>query len=320
MPKLQMTNFIKKFSLCSIILVLMCSSVGFLWSSHWFFDLFNNFRPQAVVAAIVLLLVSILIKDRSVFIVSSFVLLLNLSFIFFKLNLFPVSQGNSSNLYEQENHQEFSIVFSNVLSSNNNYSIFLDTVSNHDPDILVIAEVNEPWMIALEKIQSIYLYRHVMARTDNFGMAILSKKPFKEATVYDVGNYQIPLVRVDFDSFVLLAAHPIPPLSNQNTGELHAYLQKIAKLVREIDKPLVIAGDFNSTLWSSSFNHLAGLGLNRTNPLGLAWTWPQGFLPLAVQIDHIFVKGVSKASFEVLPNIGSDHFPVKSKILLFGTP
>jgi len=315
-----MINFIKGFCFALVVLILICSSVGFLYSTSWFFDLFNHFRPQAILASLVLIFVSLLVKDWNVFVISLFVILLNLSVIFFRLQPFPLVKGDYQASYENKNNKEFSVIFSNVLSSNNKSNLLLDTIENHEPDIVVVAEVNEPWMGSLEKIQSTYPYIYAMPRPDNFGMAIFSKKPFKEATVYDVGNYQIPLVRVDFDDFVLLAAHPIPPLSHQNTGELHAYLQKIAKLVREIDKPLVIAGDFNSTLWSSSFNHLSGLGLNRTNPLGLAWTWPKGFLPLAIQIDHIFVKDVARASFEVLANIGSDHFPIKSNILLVDTP
>jgi hypothetical protein len=70
-----MINFLKNFCLALIIAALICSSVGFLYSTSWFFDLFNHFRPQAIVASLVLIFVSLLVKDWNVFVISLFVIL-----------------------------------------------------------------------------------------------------------------------------------------------------------------------------------------------------------------------------------------------------
>ena len=226
---------------------------------------------------------------------------------------FPAAQNPNQVSYLEDQTRNISVIFSNVLTSNTNHQLLLDTILKHRPDVFVTTEVDEKWKTALEVNKSLYPFSIAIPRTDNFGMAIFSKIPFNSEG-YDVGDYELPLIVLDFEDFALIAAHPIPPLSQKNSEELHAYIRKIAEVARNIKKPLVLIGDLNATLWSDAVNDLRGLGLRRTNQFGFAWTWPSGFFPLAVQIDHIFVRNVVMVDFEVLPYIGSDHFPIKSNI------
>ncbi len=124
----------------------------------------------------------------------------------------------------------------------------------------------------------------------------------------------LPLLMLDFKSFIVMAAHPMPPMSARDTQELHVYMLQIADVVRSVNKPLILVGDFNATLWSETLNELRGLHLVRANQAGWAWTWPSGFWPFAVQIDHIFVRDAVPLDFKTLPNIGSDHFPVRASV------
>jgi endonuclease/exonuclease/phosphatase (EEP) superfamily protein YafD len=71
----------------------------------------------------------------------------------------------------------------------------------------------------------------------------------------------------------------------------------------------------NTTLWSDNAKYFKAAGLKSLSA-GFAWTWPYGFFPLAIQIDHIFVRDIAVKSFTALPSINSDHYPVRAELLL----
>jgi endonuclease/exonuclease/phosphatase (EEP) superfamily protein YafD len=83
-------------------------------------------------------------------------------------------------------------------------------------------------------------------------------------------------------------------------------------MVRRVDGPLVVAGDFNATPWSlhlATFERLTGL----TRLTGLP-SWPARGLGLPqVAIDHIFVSSGMRplGSATTLDASGSDHLPVR---------
>jgi len=300
--------------LYALVLLLSFSLVGFLSDIFWFFDLFNHFRPQAVVCGFILLLASIYLKDKKTISIALIILIINVSAIGERLYTFPVVEKSEIISASSEKKENISFIFSNVLTSNNNYQAFFQMIDKNSPDVLVLAEVNDQWLSEIHSNLSFPFYIED-PRQDNFGMAIFSNKPFK-SIIYNVGEYKLPLIVAEFEDFVVIAIHPIPPVGKEQTKEIHTYMMKIAILSQQIQKPLILTGDFNSTLWSKSMTYLENLDLKRANKLGLAWTWPSGFFPLAVQIDHLFMRGISNATFETLPDIGSDHFPIMSKIVL----
>lgn len=287
-----------------------------LW---WFFDLFNHFRLQALFSSLVLLFLSLAIKDKTCIILAFAVIALNSAFIIERFYAFPAAKYPTQVSYTQGKDQNISVLFANVLRSNSQHQLFLDIASQHNPDIIITTEIDETWKNALIPIRSTHIHSVIIPRPDNFGMAIYSKLPFKSEQ-HNVGNYQLPLMVLDFGTFILIAAHPIPPISHQNYLEIHTYMSEIATIVAKTEKPVVLVGDFNTTIFSETVNNLRGLNLVRTNQLGFAWTWPSGFWPLGLQIDHIFVRDAVMADFEVLPYIGSDHFPLKSNITLYTRP
>lgn len=295
------------------LILAICSFFGLFSGFFWFFDLFNHFRPQATLAGLLLLLLALLFKDRKSMKLLMVILLLNLGLMAERLHAFPstlrVPQASDAAT------QDVSVMFANVLISNQDNQSLIDMVAGQKPDILILAEIDEYWAKGLETLKTDYPFTLVIPRPDNFGMAIYSKRPFTHE-LFEVGDYALPLLMLDLDTFALVAVHPIPPTSQQNTRELQLYTQKTADAVKSTLKPVLLVGDLNTTLWSQHAGYYKGLGLQRTSPWGVAWTWPREFAPLAVQIDHIFVRGALAADWTVLPSIGSDHFPIISRIKL----
>lgn len=307
--------YVRYFLFHILILIGICSLTGLLSNLWWFFDLFNHFRPQALLTTACIFPISLWLKDKKCIILSLAIITINSTLIIERLYAFPAAPNPNQVSYFEGKTQNISVMFSNVLTSNLFHQPLLDTISNNNPDILVITEIDKKWENALATKKTPYAYSIVIPRSDNFGIAVYSKLPFTSKR-YDVGNYQLPLLMLDFGTFTLIAAHPIPPLNRKNAEELHVYMRKIAEIANSTQKPLILVGDFNTTIWSDTINDLHNTGLMRTNQLGLAWTWPSGFFPLAIQIDHIFVRDAIMADFKVLPHIGSDHFPVKSNITI----
>jgi endonuclease/exonuclease/phosphatase (EEP) superfamily protein YafD len=289
-------------------LILLCSVIGLLGSIWWFFDLFNHFRPQALVAALCLLAPSLVFRWRAAIAIALIAVVLNGGLMAVRMAAFSGAEDAGIAA------APVTLLSANLLASNTATDKALGLIVREQPDIVLAVEVSHPWADALKALPAAYAYRLIEPRFDVFGMAAYSRLPFT-GQVIRIGERQIPLLYLDFGGFVVMAVHPPPPVFPGFAIEQALYLQEVAERVRLAGKPVIVAGDFNGTLWSESLRPLANAGLKSSHPSGLAWTWPSGFFPLAIQIDHVFVKNAAVGEFRVLPGIGSDHFPVKASFV-----
>ncbi|MEN3953191.1 endonuclease/exonuclease/phosphatase family protein [Iodidimonas sp. SYSU 1G8] len=283
----------------------VCSLTGLLGSSHWFFDLFNHFRPQALVAGLTLLVFGVALRYRTGVVLACLILLLNGGLIATRL-LTVQSQPQTVS------DEPVSLISANLLSSNNDHQAVRAMIQREAPDIFVALEADHEWTDALRFADAQYPHQLSYPRLDNFGMAVLSKRPF-QGRVIRVDPGSVPLFHLDFGSFVLIAAHPPPPLGRQGADSQKRYLREILYLAEATSKPMIIAGDLNTTLWADTMKPLISAGFSPANRTGMAWTWPTGFRPLGIQIDHILVRGAKSDRFRTLPYIGSDHFPIAAR-------
>lgn len=301
------TPYVRQSVFQLICLVGAVSFLGLFGNLYWFLDIVNHFRLQLILACFVLVLASSILQDKRSIALICVVAILNIGLLAESLYAFPYSK----NRYEYGKLSKIhTIMFANVLTSNANKQRLADLINPYKPEIIVLTEVDDAWARSLDKLNADYPYRYLNPRSDNFGVAVLSKKPF-EAHVYNGGEIGLPIILAKFESYSVLALHPLPPIGEEYAKENKAYLEKAATIIANEDK-LIVAGDLNATLWSYGMHPLRGLGLQRSNRSGLAWTWPRGFFPLAVQIDHILSRNIKTGHFTVLEGIGSDHYPLFS--------
>ena len=297
-----------KIVLVLLGLVLLCSVLGLLGGVAWFFDLFNHFRPQALVAAMVLLAPALIFRWRSAIAIALIAVVLNGGLMAVRMAAFTSADD------AQTAGAPVSLISANLLVSNRATDKVLRLLAQEQTDIVIATEVTHSWADALKQLPPAYAYRLTEPRFDVFGMAAYSRLPFT-GHVIRIGQRQLPLLYMDFGGFVVMAVHPPPPVFPSFAIEQALYVQEVAERVRLAGKPVIVAGDLNGTLWSDSLRPLANAGLKSSHPSGLAWTWPSGFFPLAIQIDHVFVKNAASREFRVLPDIGSDHFPIKASFV-----
>ncbi len=289
----------------ALYVLMFCSLAGFLSPFLWFFDLFNHFKWQAIFFSLLISALSLFINSPKHAALSFIVCVINVSLVIYICSQFE----EPKNLRKVAEHEMVSIISANVLTSNTQYDRVITLIHEEHPDIFVAVEVNKKWVDALQVITSDYPYYNYVARDDNFGMAVYSKLPFSGDFEYS-GEFNLPLGVFDFGKFSLLSIHTPPPMSSSYNKELKNYVSSALSLADVQNKPVVMAGDFNTTIWSENALPIIRSGFQSSSPRGLSWTYPTGNVLLAIQIDHIWGREVTFHDYESLEDVGSDHYPI----------
>lgn len=202
-----------------------------------------------------------------------------------------------------------SIASANVLTSNPDAGPLLAWIEDRQPDVVVLVEVDRAWLERLAPLRESHPHVVEVPRSDNFGVAVFSRVPFDAPEVVSWSAHGLPSLTVPLvDGPLLVATHPVPPVSSGAAADRDAHLAALAALLATED--VVVAGDLNVTPWSPHFP--GGLGREACAP----GTWPSGLpAPLRIPIDHILAgPGRAVVAREVGPPIGSDHRPVMAWI------
>lgn len=299
----------------SLWVVLFCTLIGFAASQWWFFDLFTPFRPQALIWAVLILPLGWWLKSKPTVTLCTLIVALNLMAMGGRIAAF--SPTSSQEAQADQISISRTVLFANVNQNNRDYDRLRRVVKAEAPHVVVLAETDSRWIAGIKLAEADFPYRHLEPRNDLFGMAIYADQPFTAHTHY-VGALQLPLVHAEFEHYVLLAVHPIPPLNSKFALDNQLYMQTLAALTVQSQKPVLITGDFNASLWSHALQPLAGNNIKSLSPSGWGYTWPTKFWPLATQIDHAFIKNIPKGKTRILGDIGSDHYPILTHMELSG--
>lgn len=208
----------------------------------------------------------------------------------------------------------------NVLTGNASHAAVLEEIKRMDPDVLIIIEVNHAWMKALDQLASQYPHRISYPRSDNFGMACLSKYPLAAADQQQLKGF----VAIDAHVAVteqqrirVVGVHTPPPMNREYWLRARSMVKGLVARIHP-DEPTVVCGDFNATPTSAIWQDL--MRGEKLTPTGagrsLAPTWgPWGFGLL--QLDHVFVSGPLVVTGGQLGNFaGSDHRPVLTEVVI----
>ncbi len=150
-----------------------------------------------------------------------------------------------------------------------------------------------------------------------YGIALFSRIPFEAASIKSIGKAARPSLIAKFNingqRFTLIGTHPRSPLVNADANDRNEQLGALARFISSQPGATILLGDLNATPWSPFFRDLlAKTGLRDSRKgYGLQPTWPVGFPPLWIPIDHCLVSSnVVVHHREIGPDIGSDHYPV----------
>ena len=152
---------------------------------------------------------------------------------------------------------------------------------------------------------------------DKFGIALLSRIPFEDASIKVIEKGDSSSVIAGFHienrRLTLIGTHPYSPTSRVNFKYRNEQLTELAQFISTEEGAIILAGDLNVSPWSPFFaDFLRDSGLQDSREgFGLHPTWPAGFAPLWIPIDHFLGSShVAVRDRVVGPNIGSGHYPV----------
>ncbi len=214
----------------------------------------------------------------------------------------------------------------NVLIKNRDYRRTLNFVESASPDILIVSEVDEEWLQALDALN--YPHSKKFPAVDWLGLAIYSRFEILSSETFPA-NSPDPYacawtLKVKEGELVVIGAHPEPPRLPPNSERQHV-LEEMTQFVAKFSKrkPTVLIGDLNVTPWSPYFESMKQ-GAELTDARvgqGVTQTWPAQFPPLWIPIDHCLVsKDVTVHGFWAAESVASDHFPIVCRISLPRTP
>lgn len=295
------------------LLGIASTGMGFMASSGWFFELASHFRLQLAVA-LTLLAAGMAFQRRS----GPSVVLLIGALVNGGLVL-AVARPQPTPVVSKG--VPLRVVSLNVHTANQEHDRVVTYLRRTEADVIVALEVDDRWARALEALDDRYPHRVVEAREDNFGIVLLSRKPFVRSRVVDLPGSEVPSIDVTLDvdgvRVPLLGTHPVPPVTPSNAAERDRQLVSIAAWAASNSGKAVVLGDLNTTPWSPRFDRLLAEGrLVRAHPhWGVVPTWMADQPWVALLLDHVLVSPeIGVVSMEVGPDVGSDHRPIRSDL------
>lgn len=211
-----------------------------------------------------------------------------------------------------------SLLVVNVLQDNRDSEAVLERIAAHEPDLLLLIETNAWWADALSPLEEDYAEVVAQPQENKYGLLFFSRLDLIEPEIRRLVEDEVPSVhtgvRLRSDTEVAFyGLHPRPPEPSQDTEERDAELVLVGREAREVDTPVIVAGDLNDVAWSDTtrlFQELSGLldpriGRNLYPSYHAKWPflrWP---------IDHVFFSAdFTLLQMSRLEPVGSDHFPI----------
>ena len=209
------------------------------------------------------------------------------------------------------------ILYANVHTENEDHLRLKQMIGAQDPDLVLLLEVSERWDRDLA-LAAQYPFRKVIPRDDNFGLGLYSKFPFDNQVQISLGEELPPVIIAKLQApwkapLMIALYHALPPM-NEDHFQLDRLLhRRMITLLRNVSDDVVLAADMNATPWSGFYKlFLEGAKLSdAAEGYGLSRTWNAMNQLQRLTLDHVLFKGRLEVDrFQVLGDVGSDHFPL----------
>ncbi len=239
---------------------------------------------------------------------------------------------------------ELTLMSVNVQRSNRDHALVADAIRRASPDAFALLEVDQGWLDAMAGLEKEYPYSVKEPRDHNFGLALYSRKPLRNARAVRFVSGGVLSIMADIgiedEPVTVVATHPVPPSAGASTGERNRQLAAIAELAAKHSGPLVVIGDLNTTPWNRYFRKLVEDGglTDSARGFGLQATWPGSWVPkirrrmgaapagppvgspfdnflFRIPIDHCLHTGELETVDRIIGDyVGSDHLPLTVKL------
>lgn len=216
------------------------------------------------------------------------------------------------------NERRLRVVNANVLTSNQRPETLLEELLAHDADVMILQEISPIWEHFMRErgVLDDYPHQVIEVRGDAFGAAILSRVAPTETDVQWVDGLPWPRMVIPFGvgAIEVLCVHTLPPRTSAYVQGHVRQLDALADWALADPRTRIVAGDFNSTVWSRFHARMDERFDDAWNLAGdgFGFTWPNGLFALPpARLDHLYLsRDLTVTSIDVGRGVGSDHRPL----------
>jgi endonuclease/exonuclease/phosphatase (EEP) superfamily protein YafD len=289
------------------VLIALPLVLGYFGTLHPALDAFAHFRVYALGIWIVWLMVRALIAHGTA---RRLWLALGLASV-----LLLGDTMRPRNLCDQPHRRTLTHLQYNINLNNPRIEEIKTFIRTHHVDIVTLQEVTRAHEASLRRLadEGYRWQAYCMRKTTQ--EALISRYPFVPGSVRCEEHRGFVSARIDLGD------------RNLTVGSIHLFLpfpfgqhEQITRLsdaFRDLPDPKLIAGDFNAVPWSHTVRRVEAL--TRTHALRGLWrTIPtdnrrKPYVPLP--IDNVLVSpSLHAETIETAPDMGSDHWPVLTRI------
>ena len=223
----------------------------------------------------------------------------------------PMSSGGSHGLR---------IAHMNVWQPNEDRVRAIAAAVATEADLISVQEVSPEWALALQSaLANDYPYHHIVPRTNCYGIALFSKKPFDSVRTITVAGAPFieAMVNVEGEVVRVLAVHATSPGSYAHFRRRNVQLNALAEWIRTGNIPTLVIGDLNTVHWDGAYERFCARSGARPINSPFNITWPSVGPFALIPLDHALVSGglrpTALSSFEVN---GSDHRGLLAEVRL----
>lgn len=315
-----------------ILKILIALFLAFTWIpsiklDHWWIRIFDYPRFQKLsVLAFLLILWIMFGQDDSGFWYWIGGILISMSFLGYLVFPYSIFGKKMINRVVYDPGKGIHLIVGNVYQYNRKFEKALRIIQKNDPDLLFLVETDQAWADGLSPLHQNYAHRILLPLENTYGLVLYSKLPIRRQEINYLVNDEIPSLEIDVELrdgalVTIYAIHPTPPVPGESPSstERDAEILIVGKKSKENPLPSLVIGDLNDVAWSyttSLFLKISEMADPRRGR-GFYNTFHAKYPFFRWPLDHVFLSkhfGLSK--IQVLPSIGSDHFPIELKATL----
>jgi len=222
-----------------------------------------------------------------------------------------------------EHKPNLRVLTANVYAHGNSPTPLLKLIQETKPDIIVLQEVDEKWLDFLAPLEDVYENSSFSPRYQGSGLDLAQFWNGKADVQQELCREGIPAtltkVTVHSRQIIVMNVHTASPFSPQRARNYQEQMRRLSEYIEDYEGILIVAGDFNSGLWSWHYKKLlkaSGLR-NVRDGFGILGTWPSFMGPLQIALDHILISPeIEVIRCWTVSGTGSDHSALIADIYL----
>lgn len=301
----------------ALVLATACALSARFW---WAFDLFSHFRLPYLILAAVFGLLALAVRAHGIAAVLLIIALVHgwtVKDLWLTRTPGPAATG-----------MPLRVASVNVLDENPTPERVAAFARASGADLLVLVDAkSDRWRETLSVVGALYPHRAPATWQDGAPVILFSRAPIlRHEVIRPIASrrpYLLAEIAIGSRTLTVAGVHPPSPspTEGRESRARNWQLDRIAETVEDEPRPVIVAGDFNTSPWSPHFRDLLTETGLRNAAAGHGWiaTWPSWlFWPLRIPIDHVLIRGPLAAMAVARgPFVGSDHVPILADLRLY---